>query len=70
MMKVISWNCKGLGSKSKKEEVRKLIQMKKPSILMIQETKMREHDTLKDLQKIWNKSEGKGVSSRGASGVI
>jgi exonuclease III len=59
MMKVVSWNCRGLGSRVKKEEVRKLLQIENPSILMIQETKMRDLETLKDLQKIWKKSEGK-----------
>jgi exonuclease III len=52
MMKIISWNCRGLGSNHKKEEIKKLLQVEKPSILMLQETKMREQETLKDLQKI------------------
>jgi exonuclease III len=70
MMKIVSWNCRGLGSNLKKEEVKKLIQVEKPSILMLQETKMREQETLKDLQKIWNNCDGRAVSSRGASGGI
>jgi len=37
---------------------------------MIQETKMREMETLKDLQKIWKKIKERAVSSRGASGGI
>jgi len=32
--------------------------------------KMRDLETLKDLQKIWKIGEGKVVSSRGASGGI
>jgi exonuclease III len=70
MMKVVSWNCRGLGSRDKKEEVRKLLKLEKPSILLIQETKMRDLETLQDLQKIWKKGEGKEISSRGASGGI
>jgi exonuclease III len=70
MMKIVSYNCRILGSKLKKEEVKKLIQAEKPSILMIQETKMREQETLKDLQKIWIKYDGRALSSRGASDGI
>jgi exonuclease III len=67
MMKVVSWNCRGLGSRDKKEEVRKLLKTKKPSILLLQETKMRDLETLQELQRIWKKGEGKAISSRGAS---
>jgi hypothetical protein len=47
-----------------------LIQVEKPSILMLQETKMREQETLKDLQKIWKNCDGNVLSARGASGRI
>jgi exonuclease III len=42
MMKIVSWNCRGLGSNHKKEELKKLLQVEKPSILMLQETKLGE----------------------------
>jgi hypothetical protein len=70
MMKIVSWNCRGLGSNHKKEELKKLLQVEKPSILMLQETKLGELETLKDLQKIWNNCDGRAVSSRGASSGI
>jgi exonuclease III len=70
MMKFVSWNCRGLGSRDKKEEVRKMLKLENPSILLLQETKMRDLETLQDLQKIWKKGEGKEISSRGASGGI
>jgi exonuclease III len=70
MMKIVSWNCRGLRSNLKKEEVKKLIQVEKTSILMLKETKMREQETLKDLQKIWNNYDGRDVSSNGASDGI
>ena len=69
-MKIVSWNCRGLGSNLKKEEVKKLIQVEKPSILMPQETKMRENETLKDLKKIWNNCDVHPVSLREALGGI
>jgi exonuclease III len=46
MMKVVSWNSRGLGSKEKKEEVGKLIRVENPLILLLQETKMREKEAL------------------------
>jgi exonuclease III len=49
MMKIISWNCRGLGSKGKKEEVGKLIRVEKPSILLLHETKMRDLEALQDM---------------------
>jgi exonuclease III len=70
MMKVVFWNCRGLGRRDKKEEVRKMLKLEKPSILLIQETKMRDQETLQDMQKIWKKCEGKTISSRGASGGL
>ena len=69
-MKFDFWNCIGLGSRVKKEEVRKLLQIKKPSVLMLQETKMRDLEILQEFQKNWKKGEVKVVSSRGALGGI
>jgi len=46
IMKVISWNSIGLRSKEKNEEVGKLIRVEKPLILLLQETKMREKESL------------------------
>jgi exonuclease III len=43
-MKLVSWNCRGLGSKDKKEAMGKLIRVEKPQILLIQETKLKEHE--------------------------
>jgi exonuclease III len=46
-MKFVSWNCKGMGSKEKKKvDLRKLIHLKKPSILFIHETKLRDSEAL------------------------
>ena len=69
-MKIVSWNCRGLDSSHKKEDLKKLLHVEKPSILMLQDTKLGDLETLNDLQKIWNYCDGHVVSSRGASGGI
>lgn len=69
-MKIVSWNCRGLGHKDKKEAMGKLIRSKKPQILLIQKTKMKGKDVLLEMQKIWKTSIGAAISARGASGGI
>lgn len=44
VMKIISWNVRGLGGLEKRKEVRALIQDKCPFILCIQETKLQVCD--------------------------
>jgi hypothetical protein len=39
-MRIITWNVRGLGGYEKKQEVRNLINEKKPSIICLQETKL------------------------------
>jgi len=41
-MKVLSWNCRGLGGRSKEEEMKDLLIISHPDLLLIQETKMEE----------------------------
>jgi exonuclease III len=42
MMKLLSWNCRGFGSIKKIEALRYLIKTEKPSIVLLQETKLEE----------------------------
>jgi exonuclease III len=70
MMKIVSWNCRGLDSSHKKEDLKKLLHVEKPSILMLQETKLGDLENLNDLQKNWNYCDGRVVSSIGALGGI
>jgi exonuclease III len=70
MIKVISWNCRGLGSERKKEMVRNLLRSKNPHVLFLQETKMKDYDVLQASTYFWKTSQGKAVSSKGASGGI
>jgi exonuclease III len=69
-MKVVSWNCRGMGSKEKKEDLGKLLHIERPSILLIQETKVREYEFIQEMQRIWRKSKGMAISARGASGGL
>jgi exonuclease III len=69
-MKIISWNCRGMGSKIKEEAIRNLIRIEAPDILLLQETKMEDSDFLQTSKKLWNKSKATAVSARGASGGL
>jgi ribonuclease HI/exonuclease III len=69
-MKVVSWNCRGMGNKVKEEAVRSLIRIETPDILLIQETKMEGKDFLQVSKKFWKKGGGLAVSARGASGGL
>lgn len=67
-MKLVSWNCRGLGNPSKLEAVKDLLKAEPSDILMLQETKI-EGQTLLDISKSkWNKNIGKAVNARGTSG--
>jgi exonuclease III len=69
-MKVISWNCRGLGSKTKEEAMRALIKTENPDILLIQETKLEENLFLQSSKRFWKKGGINATSARGASGGL
>ena len=69
-MKLVSWNCRGLGGNQKIEVVKRIKTMEANSILLIQEIKKTVEDSLSSIKKIWPKGEGKAVSVTGASGGI
>ena len=69
-MKVLSWNCRGIGSKVKEEAMKDLISLAQPDIFLIQETKMEKEAFLQISAKFWKKGGGSAISSRGASGGI
>ena len=54
-MQFVSWNCRGLGSKSKEEAVKDLVRMTSPEVLLIQETKMEEPETIQASKNFWKK---------------
>ena len=69
-MKLVSWNCRGLGNPSKIEAVKDLLKASPLDILMLQETKIEGQALLEISKKKWNKSSGKAVSARGTSGGL
>ena len=69
-MKVLSWNCRGLGSRTKEDSMLYIIYLHQPDILLVQETKMEENVFLHVSQKFWKKGGKAAISSRGASGGI
>ena len=52
-MRLVSWNWKGLGNPSKDEDIKDLIKIESPEILMLQETKIKG-ETLLDLSRPFN----------------
>ena len=70
MMKIVSWNYRGMGSRIKEKSIRSLIRTEAPDILLIQETNLEESTFLQVSKKLWNKCEVKAISARGASGGL
>eukprot|EP00253_Pinus_taeda_P008362 PITA_08362 len=69
-MKLVSWNCRGLGNPSKIEAVKDLLKVEPSDILMLQETKIEGQALLEVSRSKWNKKAGKAVSARGTSGGL
>lgn len=69
MMKILSWNSRGLGHPSKITTLRDLIHNEKPEIMLIQETKQDQQEMRRiiDQQKQYL---GCTSDSRGTSGGI
>eukprot|EP00253_Pinus_taeda_P003329 PITA_03329 len=69
MMKLLSWNSRGMGHPSKSAALRDLIQSERPDIILLQETKQSQSDMQKivDAQKNFL---GISNDSRGASGGV
>lgn len=69
-MKIVSWNCRGMGSKAKEEAMRSLIRQESPDILLVEETKMEESSFVQANRKFWKKDGAHATSARGASGGL
>ena len=63
-MKIVSWNCRGLGNSTKIEEVKDLMKMEPIDILMLQETKIEGEALLEISKNKWQKNAGKAISAR------
>jgi exonuclease III len=69
-MKITSWNCRGLDNKKKEEALRDIIKAMRTNILLIQETKMSQQDSIKVLKNVWRGSQGLTDNARGVSGGL
>lgn len=69
-MKMISWNCRGLGSPLKVKAVQDMLKLEVIDLLLIQETKVDKNSILKIGKEKWKKDAGIAVSARGAFGGL
>jgi len=69
-MKLISWNMRGLNSPSKHRTLKNLIQLEKPSLVSLQETKSNNVSLERILTKAWTGSRSVSVDAIGASGGL
>ena len=69
-MQLVSWNCRGLGSKTKEEALRDLTRLARPEVLLIQEMKLEEEIFLRASNYFWKKGPSRAVSAQGASGGL
>lgn len=69
-MKIISWNCRGLGCTQKDATIKDLVKMEKPMVLLIQETKMKSKDAIQMSKQPWISSEGIVEDYRGTLGGL
>ena len=66
-MKLVSWNCRGLGGSQKTEVIKRIKSMEANSVLLIQETKKAVEDRLSTMKQLWAKGDEISISVTGAS---
>ena len=52
-MKIVSWNCRGLGNPKKVQIMKGIIKDVRPSILYIQETKLGDAEMISITNRFW-----------------
>jgi exonuclease III len=70
MMKVISWNIRGLNGRSKQRILRDCIKEETPDILMLQETKCTGLEAESIMQRIWKGCQSFYTDSVGVAGGL
>jgi len=70
MMKIVSRNCRGMGTTAKEEAMHSLIRLESPDILLVQETKLEDATFLQASKKFWNKNGAHAISAHGGSGGL
>jgi exonuclease III len=68
MMKIITWNIRGLNGQSKQRILRDCIKEKNPDILILQKTKCAGAEAETIFQRIWRGCDSMITDSKGASG--
>lgn len=68
-MRLVSWNCRGLGNPSKAEAIKNLVKSEFPEILLLQETKIEGEALLLSKLK-WKKNARRVITARGSSGGL
>ena len=69
-MKIVSWNCRGLGCTQKLEVIKRFKSMESASILLLQETKKLSEDSIMAIKSIWPNGNSIATNSIGASGGL
>ena len=69
-MKIVSWNCRGLGGIQKLEVIKRFKTMEAASILLLQETKKSAEDSVSAIKSIWPNGNGIATNAIGASGGL
>lgn len=70
MLRLVSWNCRGLGNPCKIEAVKDLQKIDMPDLLLLQETKLDDNTVLAIGNEKWKKNTGYAISARGAFGGL
>ena len=70
IMKIISWNIKGLNGRSKQKFLRDLILAEKPDIVLLQETKCTSKDVDRLLPYCWKQGEAVSTMAIGTAGGL
>jgi exonuclease III len=70
LMKIISWNIRGLKGHSKQRLLRDMLIAEKPDILLLQETKCDIEEMEKILPSCWKQGRGTYTTAMGAAGGL
>jgi hypothetical protein len=68
LMKILSWNIRGLNAKSKQDLLKDRIKKDQPDILLLQETKCAGIEANITIQRCWKQAQYVEVDARGAAG--
>ena len=70
LMKLVSWNVRGLNSPKKYRMIKSMIEQERPQIIFLQETKCNSEALGKILTKAWPRCHSVVVDASGSSGGL